>query len=264
MLARPLRYFQMGKYLPHIDAGNPALVVPSPGNDGTFDAVKVYPAYSGHYDKSLVPIYNKNGKKIANVDYLEALNEYKSDQHKKRQNIPHRIKTDKMLSQTRVMTSLSTQLSFDVSEGDNVIDSSEHKNNGTLWGAATLMPTNYSCGMACRLMGGAVRLNGSRFKQKPIRAVTVAVWVKVNSTAGKQSIFSTDDLAVGGHFHFEMVDGRLVWLYMGNNGLVFECESANVVLEDNKWVHVTGTYDSMQSKFRSSFDHMTFSHLFVT
>lgn len=42
MLARPLKYFQMGKYMPHIDAGNPALVMPSKDGDGTFDALKVF------------------------------------------------------------------------------------------------------------------------------------------------------------------------------------------------------------------------------
>lgn len=248
MLARPLRYFRMGKYLPHIDAGNPALVVPSETDDGTFDAVDVYPASAGHYDKSLVPIYNKDGKKIANVQFKEELNRFKSDHHKKRQNIPHRIKGNKLLSQTGVMASLATQLSFDISNGDDIIDSSDHKNNGTLWGAATLMPTNYSCGMACRLLGGSVRLNGSEFKDKPSKAVTVAMWLKVNSTSGKQSIFATDDLAVGGHYHFELVDGRITWLYMGNRGVVFDCNTEKPVVQNDKWVHVTGTYDSEESK----------------
>lgn len=248
MLARPLRYFQMGKYMPHIDAGNPALVVPSAADDGTFDAVDVFAASAGHYDKSLLPIYNKDGKKIANVHFRDDLLRFKADQHRKRQNIPHRIKGNKKLDETGVMSSVSTQLTFDVSSGDEIIDSSDNKNNGTLWGAATLMPTNYSCGMACRLLGGAVRLNGSEFKNKPSKAVTVAVWLKVNSTSGKQSIFATDDLAVGGHYHFELVNGRITWVYMGTRGLVFDCKTETEVVQNNKWVHVAGTYDSTESK----------------
>ena len=257
MLARPLKYFEMGKYMPHIDAGNPALVLPSGDGDGTFAAIKVFPPYVSHFDKSLIPVYNKNGKKIANVPYDKGLQDFRSDNHKKRFNIPQEQQqqpqqrgVNRMSLEILQSSFMSMHLSFENYHGNQVEDDSENKNNGRMWGAATTMATNYSCGMACRLMSGAVVLNANSFRPKPTKAVSVAAWLKMKSVGGRHILFSTSHETTepgAGHFHFEVRDGgQLRWLYTGE---VFDCWTSNAVVEVDKWVHVTGTYDSLESKF---------------
>lgn len=247
MLARPLKYFQMGKYMPHIDAGNPALVLPSKGGEGTFDALKVFPPYASQYDKDLIPIYNKNGKKIANVPYDDGLQDYKSDEHK-REYIPT-TGVVRSVVDAQTMSSLSVHLSFERFQSVSVEDESDNKNDGVMWGAATTMQTNFSCGMACRLINGAVIFNGEHFKAKPTRAVTVAVWLKLNSTQGTHSIFTTDRMATAGQYHFEVQDGRMKWMYTNGEKKVFECWTEKVVVEAHKWIHVAGSYDAEESKY---------------
>ena len=76
---------------------------------------------------------------------------------------------------------------------------------GSLNTGAAIMHTNYSCGMACWLSGGSVSFDGSHFTPKPNTAVTIAVWVKVNSTNGTQSIFSTKGFSHnGGQYQMEV------------------------------------------------------------
>ena len=254
MLARPLKYFQMGKYMPHIDAGNPALVLPSRDGDGTFAALKVFPPYVSNFDKSLIPVYNKNGKKIANVPYDKGLQDFRSDNHKKRTNVPQQQPQERGVNRMslEILQSnfMSMHLSFEKYHGNQVDDESENKNNGHMWGAATTMATNYSCGMACRLVSGAVILNAHSFRPKPTKAVSVAAWLKMKTVSGRHILFSTShetNEPGAGHYHFEVRDGgRLRWLYTGE---VFDCWTENVVVEVDKWVHVTGTYDSFESKF---------------
>jgi len=247
MLARPLKYFQMGKYMPHIDAGNPALVLPSKGGEGTFEALKVFPPYENQYNKDLIPIYNKNGKKIANVPYIEGLKDFKSDEHK-REYIPTARSS---VVDAETMGSLSAHLSFESFQGASVLDESDNKNNGSMWGAATTMQTNYSCGMACRLINGAVIFNGDQFKLKPSRAVTIAVWLKLNSTQGTHSIFTTDLMATAGHYDLEVQDGRMKWMYTNGEKKVFECWTQRAVVEAHRWIHVAAAYDSGESKWKS-------------
>ena len=219
--------------------------------------MQVFPPYVSHYDKSLIPIYNKNGKKIANVPYNEGLQNFRSDNHRKRTQIPGFVRQQEQHGQQRGVNRkslenlqanyMSMHLSFEAYHGNQVEDESDNKNNGRMWGAATLMATNYSCGMACRLTSGAVILNANSFNPKPERAVSVAAWLKMKSVGGRHILFSTnhDTQEKGsGHFHFEVRDGgRLRWLYTGE---VFDCWTENVVVEADKWVHVTGTYDSVE------------------
>ena len=76
MLARPLTLYRQGKYKMHLEVGNPVLIIPSKKNDGTYYPKAVFPAFASHYDKNLVPIYDKAGKKIANTIYEDVLEDF--------------------------------------------------------------------------------------------------------------------------------------------------------------------------------------------
>lgn len=251
MLARPLKYFQMGKYMAHIDAGNPALIVPSEKNDGTYEAHNVYPPFAGRYNTKLIPIYNKNGKKIANVNFEAALKRYQSDvhneAHNRRSNIPHHVE----INQTSFLSEIAAMLNFDHFEGDKILDSSGHGNDGLMSGAATLMHANYSCGMACWLSGGVITFDGSRFKPKPSTAISIATWMKLGSTSGVQSVFSTVGFSHNdGQFLLEVNDGKLIWKHTNEQQyVVFDCETSDIVIQPDQWVHVTATYDSAERKW---------------
>ena len=248
MIARPLRYYQMGKYFPHLDAGNPALLIPD--KDGnSFFTKKIYKPFESRYNKNLIPIYNKDGKEIASVADDNELKNYQVDNHNKRQKIVHR--TDSYnLDAFRSFVAVS--LNFDQFEGDKIIDVSGHGNNGLISGAATIMHTNYSCGFACRLIGGDVTFDGSKLIPKPGSAVTIAVWVKVNNTNTQQTIFSTVGFAHNeNQYDFGLNCGKIKWSHIDETKhTVFSVETRDTYVKPDQWVHLAGTYDSAASMFR--------------
>ena len=256
MLARPLKYFQMGMYAPHIDAGNPALIIPiHEGKEGTFETRKVYAPFTTNQHRNMIPIYNKNGKKIASVVSDPAFKSYQGDTHDtpyKRQQIVHHLPNTPpqalIMNQTNLY--LAAAYSFDEFIEDRIIDITGNGNDGTLQGAATLMRTNFSCGMACRLFGGSVMVDGSKFTPKPSLAVTVATWVKIHEILGKQTIFSVKGFAhpLEETYHLGLHEGKLKWMHINEQKhVVFDCETVDAAIKPDEWVHVTGTYDSGES-----------------
>lgn len=248
MLARPLKYYQMGKHAAHIDAGNPALIIPNSGNDGTFKIRKVYPPYSNRFTKQLIPIYNKKGKHIAGVVYDPGLKDYQGDTHNKRTNIYHRVPLETTLAQFSAI--VATYISFDKFEGKNVLDSSNNSNDAVLNGAATLLQMNNSCGLACALNGGTISFDGVKFSPKPSTGVTIAFWLKLLSTNTSQSVFSTKGFSHNdAQYHLELFNGGLKWTHMDETEhIVFYCETRDVEIPENEWFHVVGTYDSAERK----------------
>ena len=77
------------------------------------------------------------------------------------------------------------------------------------------------------------------------------MWVKLTSTAGRQSLFDT--IAAGakqGNYHFEVNDGKVRWFARDINGnAVFNINSAQVVVPPNQWTHLVGTYDKQEGKY---------------
>lgn len=116
-----------------------------------------------------------------------------------------------------------------------------------------MTPLPQACGLVGLFSNGNVSFNGKKFFPKPSVAVTIAMWVKLTSTAGRQSLF--DAIAAGspqhqGNYHFEVVDGRVRWFTRDLNGkVVFNVTTAQVVVPPNQWTHLVGTYDKQQGQF---------------
>lgn len=72
------------------------------------------------------------------------------------------------------------RLSFEKSQGLYTIDQSGLRNDGRLVNlTATNMPG--VCGLAMNMSQGEIDLDGQRFKAKPLNAITIASWVKLNT-----------------------------------------------------------------------------------
>lgn len=64
---------------------------------------------------------------------------------------------------------------------------------------------------------------------KPLQAVSIAAWIKLDTNRGYHSIFDT----VGGHslhkdgqYHFEIQDGKIRWFHRNESGVqVFSVET---------------------------------------
>lgn len=90
-------------------------------------------------------------------------------------------------------------------------------------------------------------LNGVTFKPKPRDAVTIAIWVKVDTIYGSQSIFDTVGGSMSNHsdgqYHLEIDNGKIRWFHRNEiHATIFDVRAQRLV-EMNKWVHVVGTYD---------------------
>ena len=144
---------------------------------------------------------------------------------------------------------LALHLPFDRHSGIDVLDTSSKANNGKINNVdITNLPQG--CGLVGLFSHGNVSFNGRKFFPKPSVAVTIAMWVKLTSTAGRQSLFDT--IATGakqGNYHFEVVDGKVRWFARDINGKdVFNVNTAQVVVPPNQWTHLVGTYDKQEGK----------------
>ena len=257
LLARPLKYFDEEGDYPHLHAGKLKLFVPTGvginGSARDYEAKEVYPPYRFVKmvgGKKLVPVYSGD-RVIALVPAGSYLKQNRIGRARRRGIIPL---PPANMAQLRRQTAfnppskknLAVHLEFDQYQGNLMLDTSGHENHGMAIGAATRMVANYSCGMAERLIGGQISFNGTVFVPKPTVAVTVAVWVKLRSSKGRQSIFYT----VGkGQYNLAAEDGKIIWSHMDDKENVsFKLITLYQYLKPNKWVHIAGTYDSVEGK----------------
>ena len=255
LLGRPLKYYDNVGRHPHLHAGKMKLFVPTGvGKSGgaiDYEAKEVYPPYryvNRIAGKKLIPIFSGDHV-IALVPAGSYLKQNNTARAHRRGIVP--IPPANMV-QLRRQTSfnppskkhLAVHLEFDQYQGDLMLDTSGHENNAMATGAATRMIANYSCGMAERLIGGQVSFNGTSFAPKPTVAATIAVWIKLQSSKGRQSIFYT----VGrGQYNLAADDGRIVWSHMDDNEkVIFKLITLYQHLKPNKWAHIAGTYDSVE------------------
>ncbi|CAH3198805.1 unnamed protein product, partial [Porites evermanni] len=80
---------------------------------------------------------------------------------------------------------------FDRVSGSAVYDDSGSGNNGELTSLATVTKTSGNCGNGLQLHGGNILINGQLVKRKPLFSVTIALWLKLDTNRGQQTIFST-------------------------------------------------------------------------
>lgn len=144
---------------------------------------------------------------------------------------------------------LALHLPFDRHSGIHVLDTSKHANNGIL-NNVDVSRLPQACGLAGIFSSGNVSFNGKKFFPKPSVAVTIAMWVKLASTKGRQSLFDT--LAAPGkpgNYHFELIDGKVRWFVRGSDeSVIFNVTTDRVVVPPNQWTHLVGTYDNKQGQ----------------
>lgn len=69
---------------------------------------------------------------------------------------------------------------FEKTQGIYTLDQSGLGNNGKLVNL-TAGPMNGICGLAMNMSRGEIDLDGQRFKGKPLNAISIATWVKLNT-----------------------------------------------------------------------------------
>ena len=257
LLARPLKYYDDAGSHPKLYAGKMKLFVPtgvdSQGKATGYDAKQVFPPYRYVKEvagKKLVPVYSGD-KVIALVPAGPYLKQNNTARARRRGLIPN---PPLNMAQLRKQTAynppskkdLAVHLEFDQFEGDLLLDTSGHENNAHPSGSATRMVANHSCGMAERLIGGQIEFDGEKFAPKPKSAVSIAVWIKLKSSKGRQSIFYT---VGGGQYNLASEDGKIVWSHIGDdNNVTFRLVTLNEYLQPNKWAHIAATYDAVEGE----------------
>ena len=100
-----------------------------------------------------------------------------------------------------------------------------------------LLVVNGSCGGGALVSGsaGEIKLDGSTFRNKPIDAVTIALWVNVSSVKGVHYLFDT----IGGHsqhkhdqYQLAVKDGAVSWTHHNEyDQKIFAIETDPLIIE---------------------------------
>ena len=111
----------------------------------------------------------------------------------------------------------------------------------------------------CSLSGGDILFDGERFWPKPVEAITIALWLKLDTNKGIQSVFDTvgDKFSTHkeGQYHLEIENGKVRWFHRNEkHAIVFGIISAPLVGEGT-WNHVVGTYSAQKAIAKVGFDH---------
>lgn len=112
---------------------------------------------------------------------------------------------------------LTTHFTFEnLMEGGVIYDTSNNANYGTIQGEATLDEKG-KFGKCLHLSKNSnVSLGSQTFHNRPSSAITVALWVKLASTAGVHEMFHTcKSYTPDGkeQFNFEVKDGKVGWFH---------------------------------------------------
>ncbi|XP_048578921.1 uncharacterized protein LOC5512916 [Nematostella vectensis] len=142
---------------------------------------------------------------------------------------------------------------FDRDSGHTVFDDSGNENNGQMSQDANVLETKTSCGNCLVLSGGDLLLEGSHIKRKPLFSITVALWVKLETNRGEQTIFMTSNPGNPGNRHVQylllIIDGKVKWFHSNEKSqTVFSAETESAVVPAGTWTHISGTYTSMGGK----------------
>ena len=106
------------------------------------------------------------------------------------------------------------------------------------------------------ILDGDIQFDGENFKNIPRRAITIAIWIKLVTALGIQSIFDT----IGSHskhrdgqYHFEIDNGRLRWFHRDENrDTVFSVVTDEVAVREGNWNLIVGSYSMDKNRARVS------------
>ena len=93
-------------------------------------------------------------------------------------------------------------------------------------------------------------MDGKRFSPKPRESITMAVWVKLDTSRGIQSIFDTVGGALSTHkegqYHLEIDNARVRWFHRNEKHITIFSILSDPVLVEGNWTHITGTYNGFK------------------
>ncbi|XP_028410253.1 uncharacterized protein LOC114532854 [Dendronephthya gigantea] len=150
------------------------------------------------------------------------------------------------LSQTCNSHRVVLHFGFEKGQGLFTLDQSGLGNNGKLVNL-TLSDMPGICGLGMNMSHGEIDIDGQRFKGKPLNAITLATWMKLNTNRGHHQLFNTigsrsehkDD-----QYNFAIDNGKVIWSHNDEKGKsIFRIETIPIIPARN-WTHVTATYDS--------------------
>ena len=130
-------------------------------------------------------------------------------------------------------------IGFENIQNRTALDSSGHDNNAILSPEVSLSVTEAKCGSALNMRGG--RLLFTRFNSRPHEAITIALWLKLDSVSGAATLFKTT--GSGAKYHLQIADGVVYWSHVDDLGnVIFSMETRQTV-DALDWVHLGATYD---------------------
>lgn len=133
---------------------------------------------------------------------------------------------------------------FENIENHTVLDNSGHNNNAILSPEVGLSVTESKCGSALNMRGG--HLLFSRFNSRPREAITITLWLKLDSVSGTATLFKTT--GSGAKYHLQVADGVIYWSHVDDLGhVIFSMETRQTV-DSLDWVHLSATYDAHINK----------------
>lgn len=135
---------------------------------------------------------------------------------------------------------LVLHMGFEKIENRTALDSSGNNNNAIFSPEVRLSLTESKCGSALNMRGG--RLLFTRFRSRPREAITIALWLKLDSVSGTATLFKTT--GTGAKYHLQVDDGIIHWSHVDDLGhVIFSMETRQTV-DPLDWVHVSATYDA--------------------
>ena len=98
-------------------------------------------------------------------------------------------------------------------------------------------------------LGGDILFDGPRFHPKPNGSVTMAVWIKLDTNIGAQSVFDTTGGNASTHrwgqYHLEVNNGSVRWFHRNELSVPIFSVVTKPLIETGKWVHLAVTYDGV-------------------
>eukprot|EP00795_Rhopilema_esculentum_P008194 gene8194-14126_t len=149
-------------------------------------------------------------------------------------------------------------LSFDKMRGALAVDESGNNNDAMLINGAEIVYEGGKCDSGVSLLGGDILFDGERFWPKPVEAVTIALWIKLDTNKGIQSIFDTIGQKFSNHkegqYHVEIENGKVRWFHRNEQHKVVFSIMSQPLVGENVWHHIAGTYDAQKSIARLFLD----------
>lgn len=109
---------------------------------------------------------------------------------------------------------------------------------------ASISPDGGIRGNGVNFFGGSILLDSETFKPKPSRAVTIALWVKMNRISEQNTLFATIGQASENGFKLSVKDGKVEWLYaVAPHQTLFKLQSGPMI-QPHKWFQITVTADT--------------------